>query len=316
MDFAADYYAPFAEKFASAICEVDPRAIIFLEAETMHWPPAWRAAPEHKIAYAPHWYDGYVLFRKSYSPFLAVDTRTLRVVGLPWNIRKSFASQLAFIKAGAAERLGGAPVVIGEFGIPFDMHDKAAFRNGDFRKHEAALDRSFQALEANLLHATLWNYTAENINARGDLWNGEDLSIFSRDQQADPADPDSGGRALRAAVRPYPIATAGEPLRLRFDMRRRAFEYTFRHDPAVSAPTEVYVPALQYPAGCRVEISDGRLRAAGGRAGAPVLARYGPRGAYDPAGAGRRTWGPYPGMIPWYGPSSRLCSSARQRPAR
>jgi hypothetical protein len=41
-------------------------------------------------------------------------------------------------------------------------------------------------------------------------------------------------------------------------MKRRAFEYTFRHDPAVSAPSEVYVPALQYPGGCRVEVSDGR----------------------------------------------------------
>ena len=210
------------------------------------------------IAFAPHWYDGYTLFKKAYSPFMAVDTRTVKPVFLPRAIRKSFAAQLGTLKTGAAERLGDVPVLLGEFGIPFDMHEGAAFRSGDWSRQEAALDRSFQAIEANLLHATLWNYTPDNTNARGDLWNGEDLSIFSPDQQTDPAAPDSGGRALRAAVRPYPVATAGEPLRLRFDMRRSTFEYTFRHDPDAAGPTEIYVPPVHYPAGPRVEVSDGR----------------------------------------------------------
>jgi hypothetical protein len=42
-----------------------------------------------------------------------------------------------------------------------------------------------------------------------------------------------------------------------FDRRRRTFELEFRHDPAVQAPTEVFVPAYQYPAGCLVHVSDG-----------------------------------------------------------
>lgn len=40
------------------------------------------------------------------------------------------------------------------------------------------------ALDKNLLSFTLWNYAANNTNARGDGWNDEDLSLFSRDQQA------------------------------------------------------------------------------------------------------------------------------------
>jgi hypothetical protein len=259
VDFAQDYLLPFAEKYTAAIRAADPRAMIFIEGEPGKWPPAWDAQTRQGLVSAPHWYDAFVLLKKSYTPLLAVDTRTQKPVWLPGNIRRSFADQLADLKRASAAQLGDAPVVLGEFGIPFDLDHKSAYRSGDFRAQAAALDRTFQAVEANLLHATLWNYTPDNTNARGDLWNDEDLSIFSPDQQRDPADPDSGGRALGAVVRPYPKATAGEPLRLSFDMRRRAFEYTFRHDPSVSAPTEIYLPQYQYPRGCQVEISDGRF---------------------------------------------------------
>ncbi|MFN2149298.1 MAG: glycosyl hydrolase family 35, partial [Anaerolineales bacterium] len=153
--------------------------------------------------------------------------------------------------------LGGIPTLIGEFGIPFDLAGGRAFRSGDFSAQTAALDRSFRAIEANLLGCTLWNYTADNTNARGDQWNGEDLSIFSRDQQTDPSDIDSGGRAIEAAVRPYPIATAGEPLDLTFDRKRRRFRYTFRHDPAVEAATEIFVPGLHYANAPHIRVSDG-----------------------------------------------------------
>ena len=117
------------------------------------------------------------------------------------------------------------------------------------------MDRTLRALDDTLLSGTLWNYTADNRNAHGDQWNGEDLSIFSRDQQRDPADLHSGGRALEAVVRPYARAVAGEPLRMHFDRRRRVFEFAFRHDPRVSAPTEIFVPAFQYPRGVRGDAS-------------------------------------------------------------
>jgi hypothetical protein len=108
------------------------------------------------------------------------------------------------------------------------------------------------------MNATTWNYSPDNDNAHGDRWNGEDFSIFSRDQQKDPTDIDSGGRGLRAFLKPYPKATAGEPLRLSFEMKHRAFRYEFHHDPRVKAPTEIFVPRFQYPEGYRVRVSDGR----------------------------------------------------------
>ena len=164
------------------------------------------------MAFAPHWYDGVLLTAKRFLPFLAYDWRSGKLVVGKSAVRRSMAAQLAHLKRGAAQRMEGAPVLLGEFGIPFDLDHGRAYRTGDFRAQVAALERSFRAIEANLLDCAIWNYAADNTNARGDLWNGEDLSIFSRDQQDDPMDPDSGGRGLRALVRPYPRATAGTPL--------------------------------------------------------------------------------------------------------
>jgi hypothetical protein len=89
------------------------------------------------------------------------------------------------------------------------------------------------------------------------MWNDEDFSIFSRDQQDNPQDINSGGRGLPAIVRPYARQIAGEPLSMHFDLPTRTFELEFRHDAAVTVPTEIFVPEYQYPAGYAVELSDG-----------------------------------------------------------
>jgi len=149
------------------------------------------------------------------------------------------------------------PIVIGEFGIPFDMNGGEAYQSGDFSRQAQALDYHFGALDDQLLNYTIWNYTADNSNARGDMWNGEDLSIFSRDQQQDPADINSGGRALAAIVRPYARKIAGEPLAMRFEAARGAFSLRFQHDNALTAPTEIFLPKGAFPGGYRVEVSDG-----------------------------------------------------------
>lgn len=108
------------------------------------------------------------------------------------------------------------------------------------------MDRSLRALEDALLNGTLWNYTADNTNAHGD-------------QQTDPQDIHSGGRALQAVVRPYARAVAGEPLRMAFDIKRKVFEFELRHDATVTAPTELFVPNYQYPRGYSVKVSDGSV---------------------------------------------------------
>jgi len=252
-----DYLSPFLQRYARAIRSVDPGAMIFLEGVVGRPPPRWDAQDVPNAVHAAHWYDGLTLFTKKWIPFLGVDMSTGKLSFGQRRVRRAFARQLARIKADSSERMGGIPTLIGEFGIPFDLRGKRAYRTGNFSAQVQAMDRSFRALEANQLSGTVWNYTADNDNRRGDQWNDEDLSIYSRDQQANPADLNSGGRALEAIVRPYARKVAGEPLEMSFDRRRRVFDFAFRHDAALSAPTEVYVPRLHYPGGCRVEVSDG-----------------------------------------------------------
>jgi hypothetical protein len=254
VDFSQDYYLPFAKRFTQAIRAVDSKALIFLESSPNTPPPKWEAP---NIVYAPHWYDGFVLFFKNFSAWMAADSHDLRLIFTPWYIRRSFARQLNQFRCWAADRLGYPPVLIGESGIAFDLQEKRAYRTGDFRTQIRAMDRLLRAFEDTLLSVTLWNYTADNTNAKGEGWNDEDLSLFSRDQQRDPADVNSGGRALEAVVRPYARATAGAPLRMHFDLRTRRFEFSFRHDPHVTAPTELFVPRFQYPRGYAVDVPDG-----------------------------------------------------------
>ena len=143
--------------------------------------------------------------------------------------------------------MGEIPTLIGEFGLPMDLDGKRAYRDGDYSKHIEALDAYFKGMEANLLHYTLWNYTADNTNARGDHWNDEDLSVFSTDQQTHPEDINSGGRALEAIIRPYPRKIAGELLSYSFDWKEGLFIMEFTPDPSITAPTEIFVPQFHFP---------------------------------------------------------------------
>ncbi|MCA9892301.1 MAG: cellulase family glycosylhydrolase [Anaerolineae bacterium] len=258
-DFAQDYLRPFVNKFATGINAVDPEAFIFVEPDPVlqHHPPEWTEGDIQNVVYAPHWYDGMLLFTKEYFPFLGFDAFNVRPIIGKDNVRRSFKTQLGRHKDWAKHQFGDVPCLIGESGIPFDLDNRIGYRTGDFDVHVRAMDRTMRAIEDNLLHITVWNYTPDNTNARGDLWNGEDLSIFSKDQQTDPDDINSGGRALAAVLRPYALATAGEPLRMDFDVDRGVFEYAFRHDLSVTEPTTFYVPNFQYPDGYKVDVSDG-----------------------------------------------------------
>ncbi len=255
VDFKRDYLVPFIRRYAEAIRAADPDALIFVEGELRSPPPRIGDGTSGLVS-APHWYDAIALLLKRSSDWIGYDIVRNRIVIGPWAVRRSAAWQLAAIRRAGAEHLHG-PTVIGEIGIPYDLHGGRAFRTGDYKEQESLMDRSLRAVESSLCSATIWNYTASNTNERGDGWNGEDLSIWSANQGRDPKALDRGGRALRAVVRPYPMATAGEPLSLSFDMRRRVLHFTFRHDPDIIEPTEIFVPPYQYPFGYSVWMTDG-----------------------------------------------------------
>jgi hypothetical protein len=218
---------------------------------------------------ATHWYDDLTLVTKRRVSFLAYDARHDRIVLGRKRVRRYFTEALRELKAYSAAHMGGAPTLLGEFGIPFDMKGSRAYETGDYRRQERALSANYDAVDAALIDSTLWNYTAGNRHERGDLWNTEDLSIFCRDDmeagRTETGDPgDAGGRALRGFVRPYARATAGEVLEMRFDGRRGIFCLRYRPDPAVAAPTEVFLPALQFPRGYAIETEGCAARVAKG----------------------------------------------------
>lgn len=167
----------------------------------------------------------------------------------------------------------GAPALIGEFGIPYDLDEGAAFAawaRGErdpaiWDKHSLLLGLMYDALDTLLLNATQWNYTASNRNDLriGDGWNQEDLSIFSRDQQDDPADPDSGGRAVKGFCRPFARYVQGRIQEMRFDRARGTFILRFDADEAIDAPTEIYVPRLQYPSGAHIQAEGSTVQVEG-----------------------------------------------------
>lgn len=258
VDFAQDYLKPFINDYAQAIRAISPPALIFIENTPTAPVPHWTAEDTPNVVNATHWYDAFTLFTALFIPFLSVDVQTRRLVLGRKQVRDMLVAQLGAIKRASQDQMGGAPTLVGEFGISYNMPWRLNYRFNWFGVQEWALDASFAALEAHLLSGTLWNYSSDNTNSLGDNWNGEDLSIFSRDQQFNPADINSGGRALRALVRPYPCCTAGEPLFLHFDYRQRRFTFRFRHNPAIREPTEIYVPTFHYPNGYTVDLSDGR----------------------------------------------------------
>ena len=260
VEFYRDYFRPFANRYAAAIREIAPDALLFVEGVPGDPCISWTPQDAPHIVHAAHWYDVVTLVTKRFLGWSSYDVRTERIVLGRARVRQLFREQIALIKEVSETRMHGAPTLIGEVGVPFDMA-KRAFRTGDFSRQERALDASLQALEANLVGYTLWSYNPDNDNVRGDAWNGEDLSIYSRDQKTGAGGVYDGGRALRAALRPYARKVAGEPLLMNFDMARRTFTFSFRHDPRVNAPTEIFIPAFQYPAGFEAAVSDGRLEA-------------------------------------------------------
>ncbi|KAJ3312881.1 hypothetical protein HDU76_002777 [Blyttiomyces sp. JEL0837] len=235
-----------------------------------------------RLIYAPHFYDGLTLLNKSFNRYFCVDfvgAQMGRYSSLPLAlkfganaIRKCFGDQIALLKADGETHLGPVGVIIGEIGIPMDLDNRVGYyvdplansksENGSrYESQEFALDVHLQACEAALVMGyTAWTYCSDNTHKFGDGWNGEDLSLFSRDGistdvqtnsgvgfadginhrkglgndvvldgfRHDPA-LDLGARALRAFVRPYAVQTPGIPLRLNFVMSTGTFAYSFTH---------------------------------------------------------------------------------------
>lgn len=249
--FNERHLKPFVARFAAGIRDAfrdASRFAIFVEGPAQGEAlPAWGKADPPGVVNSSHWYDALTLTYKVWTGFLAFDPeRGAAVIG-PIAVRKYFKEALARITRHSGERMGGVPTLLGEFGLPFDMNGRRAFRRGDFRAQERALAAYYDAIDANLLDATIWNYTADNTHQWGDGWNGEDLSVYCAE--------DGGGRGLRGFVRPYAVATAGRIIDMSFNVKSGEFRFRYEPDRAIKAPTEIFAPKIQYSSGFAPETS-------------------------------------------------------------
>jgi len=267
IDFMDDYAIPFYDKALRAIRKHMPDAIIFLEPVIDMTDPGMSEQPvfteeqagSHGLVWAKHFYDGMTLLSANFSRWVNANPVTQTPLAGLGNIQRSFGKTLANFKEESS-KMGprGAPVLVGECGIPFNMKSNRRFR--DMSPCTAAMDTTLRALEIGLVSATIWTYCHINTNLRGDDWNGEDLSLWSQDHVTDPNDLHSGGRSLAAAVRPYALRTAGTPLSMEFLPYRkdRRFTFSFRSDMSLSTnETIIFLPKYQYPHGAVLIIKQG-----------------------------------------------------------
>ncbi|KAF9425352.1 hypothetical protein BGZ76_003300 [Entomortierella beljakovae] len=216
-----------------------------------------------------------------------------------------FGNQIDSIQNECYERLGRRPVLIGETGLHFDVGLEEAYQSGNIRKRsdraennsgpwlrrmkecifgrsnqkptaawerhqfQQAFDNILNGLERTLAHYTLWNYTIENDDQYGDGWNGENLSIYSKDAIDTSIaklntghgniyhELDIGGRAIEQFCRPYPIATVGSPFKIQFDRIQKTFQLWTRtrsdqksnleiDATTESERTEIYIPRIHF----------------------------------------------------------------------
>ena len=226
---------------------------------------------------AVHWYDNLTLYLGRYFANVSFDVQS----GVPAlgrnHVFNMLCRQLRELKHIGAHEMCGVPTLIGECGIPFDMHGYRAYKTGDYAQPLRAMDATVSAMEENLLHYTLWCYTADHCAKWGDNWNLEDLSIFSPELHNVPGDPYSGGRALHAVARPYATHVAGLPHTSRFHMATGRYGLGFTTAAAAAAAaaaatgeegpssssssgeTLIFVPMLHYPSGFDVFVSDGEV---------------------------------------------------------
>jgi hypothetical protein len=247
--FTDDFLKPFQIKFINAMKEADEKSLFFIEGlpsctkEGSH--PSWSENDPSNVVNAFHWYDGFSLFTKTFRSWFTVDVSTEKIVLSRKKAIKSFAKCLAKGIGHTKQKMAGMPCLLGEFGLAFDINKRKGLKTGNFKLHEEALSMYYDAVDANLLHSTLWNYTASNTVEYGDRWNDEDLSIFSQGKE----------RAAAGWKRPYPVATAGKPVFFSWDKKRRKLNFHFNADKNIKAPTIIYLPAETFGTELKIETS-------------------------------------------------------------
>lgn len=247
-----NFMAPFFREVAETVRGVRDDWMLFAEVDPFAALSGTHGFPDglpERTVNASHWYDLAALVTKRFDPERSVNPLTGQPLIGRQAIEDAYVSQLSRLRALGDAIPGGAPTLIGEFGLPFDLNQRGAYdrwaagehSEAIWETHVEALSLMYNAMDRLLLSSTQWNYTVSNRNdvAIGDGWNQEDLSIWSSDQVTGTQD---GGRGVAGFRRPYVRRAQGELLSQCFNAVEGWFSFELRIDPAVSGPTEVFLP--------------------------------------------------------------------------
>ncbi|ANB14990.1 hydrolase [Sugiyamaella lignohabitans] len=254
--FVEEFFVEHWLDYEKRIHDIKPDWFVFMQTPVNNKPPDLRGRGikfnEATTVYTPHYYDGLTLMLKRWkqinvdavgvvrnhywSPVLAVRIGEKA-------IRNCMTDQLRYIKTEGKLLIGeNTPCLFSEIGIPYDLDSKRAYQTGQYNSQIRAMDANHNALDQSHLHHTLWVYTANNSHKHGDHWNGEDLSIWSKDDQVKGIN--DGFRAGEAVIRPYPVAVNGKIKSYGFDISKALFSLTLHAtDPGIS---EVYLPEFYF----------------------------------------------------------------------
>lgn len=197
--FTNTFFMDFWRRFSEACRAQHEDCIMLMQYPTLELPPEIKGTKDDdpRLAFTPHYYDGITLMTKHWNSTWNVDVLgVLRGRYLhpafaikigETAIRNCLREQLKSLRQEGIDRTGNHPCILTEFGIPYDMDDKKAYKTGDYSSQSSALDANYFAVEgANIEGHCLWVYAAYNDHLRGDQWNGEDLSIYSVDDKQPP----------------------------------------------------------------------------------------------------------------------------------
>ncbi|QLL32242.1 hypothetical protein HG536_0C04110 [Torulaspora globosa] len=293
--FSHHQFVSFYKRFQRAFRKIDKESLLFMQGLVFKQPPQLKGSDliDDRTVYSCHFYDGMSLMFKTWNRKFNVDTfgivrgryfnPAFSVVLGETNIRKCLKRQLREMKQEVKDALS-IPCFFTEIGMPFDMDNKRAYKNGDFSSQISAVDALQAALEGENLSYSLWCYCSKNSHEYGDEWNNEDFSIWSSqhsNQRLEAETPRleasdfvtltenleldtppcarknkldfSGIRVLDAVLRPFPIKIHGKFIDANFDLPAKTYklEIAARADAEISpdAHSFIFLPQHHFPLG-------------------------------------------------------------------
>ncbi|CAN8104873.1 unnamed protein product [Discula destructiva] len=254
--FTNTWFMDFYRDYRDMIRAQHPEALMLCQPPVLELPPSIKGTKDDdpNMIYAPHYYDGITLMTKKWNRVWNVDILGI-LRGRYWApafgikvgetaIRNSFKEQLSSMRKEGLDFMGNHPCVLTEFGIPFDLADKAAYKTGDYTDQSAAMDANHFAVEGSGMEGySLWTYCTNNVHQWGDQWNGEDLSIFSLDDKPLPisAVPHSKADSLSSSSNAAPSASnhsedvAVTPSNLKSSITNQSITSSVNNSPAAES---------------------------------------------------------------------------------